>query len=43
MPLWYILSIAKGKNIFRSALKLYLMSLKLIVFQYNSFIQTKNI
>jgi hypothetical protein len=36
MPLWYILSIPKCKNIFRSALKLHLMSLKLIVFQYNS-------
>jgi hypothetical protein len=45
MPLWYTLSIPKCRNIFRSALKLHLMSLKLIVFQYNSFIQTylKNI
>jgi hypothetical protein len=43
MPLWYILSIPKCKNIFRSALKLQLMSLKLIVFQYNSFIQTSKI
>jgi hypothetical protein len=39
MPLRYILSIPKCKNMFRSALKLHLMSLKLI-FQFNSFIQT---
>jgi hypothetical protein len=43
MPLWYILSIPKCKNIFRSPLKLHLMSLKLIVFQYNSFTQTSKI
>jgi hypothetical protein len=45
MPLWYILSIPKCKNMFRSALKLHLhvMSLKLLVFQYNSFIQTSKI
>jgi hypothetical protein len=44
MPLRYILSIPKCKNIFRCALKLHLMSLKLIVFQYNnSFIQTSKI
>jgi hypothetical protein len=43
MPLWYILSIPKCKDIFRSALKLHLMSLRLIVFQYNSFIQTSKI
>jgi hypothetical protein len=43
MPLWYSLSFPKCKNMFRSSLKLHLMSLKLIVFQYNSFIQTSKI
>jgi hypothetical protein len=43
MSLWYILAIPKCKNISRSALKLHLISLKLIVFQYNYFIQTSKI
>jgi hypothetical protein len=43
MPLWYIMSTPRCKNIFRSALKLHLTSLKLIVVQYNSFIQTSKI
>jgi hypothetical protein len=43
MPLWYILSIPKCRNIVTSALKLPLVALKLIEFQYNSFIETSKI